>query len=175
MGRQTRIRRQAPDLQWGSGRRLVLVDVENVVGGPCRTEACARWARRRLEDELGPFSGQWTDQVWVGVDGGALVNVAWEWHGSRPLEGYGADGADRALLELLTDDVPRRFERVLIASGDGIFADNAAALAGRGVHVTVAAHECALSRRLRAAASEVILLSRHGGTGSDPVAAARSA
>ena len=161
MGRQARARR-SPDFEWAHGRRLVLIDVENVVGGPCSTEACARWARRRLEDELGPFGEQWADQVWVGVDAGGLRNVAWEWRNGRPLEGYGADGADRALLELLTDDVPRRFERVLIASGDGIFADAGAALAGRGVHLTVVAHECGLNRRLRASATEVVLLSRVG-------------
>ena len=53
--------RRPRDISWGRGRRLVLVDVENVVGGPCRTEACARWARRRLEDELGRFGELWTD------------------------------------------------------------------------------------------------------------------
>ena len=149
----------------------MLIDVENVVGGPCSTEACARWARRRLEDELGRFGERWTDQVWVGVDAGGLRSVAWEWRGGRPVEGYGADGADRALLELLTDDVPCRFERVLIASGDGIFADATAALAASGVHVTVVAHECGLSRRLRTAASEVVLLSHVSGSGPAPLAA----
>jgi len=147
-------------VSWGRGRRLVLIDVENIVGGPCSTEACARWARRRLEDELGPFGDLWSDQVWVGVDGGGLRNVAWEWSAGRPVEGYGENGADLALLELLTDDVRRRFERVVLASGDGIFAERVASLTRRGVHTTVVAHECGLSAPLRIAASEVVLLSR---------------
>ena len=83
------------------------------------------------------------------------------WHGSgRAAEGYGADGADRALLEVLTYDVHRRFERVVIASGDGIFAESVALLTQRGTHTTVVAHERGLSARLRMAASEVVLLSR---------------
>src|SRR4051794_12066089 len=114
-----RTTRRPRDLSWGRGRRLVLIDVENVVGGPCTTEACARWAKRRLEDELGPFGDAWCDQVWVGVDVGGLHNVAWQWPAGRPLEGDGENGADLALLEGLTDDGPPRFERGLGAGWRG--------------------------------------------------------
>ena len=51
------------------------------------------------------------------------------------------------------------YDRVVLASGDGIFADAVAGLVAHGVHVTVAAHETALSPLLAEVASEVLLLS----------------
>ena len=72
----------------------------------------------------------------------------WEWPARRPVEGYSENGADLALLSVLTDDMPRRYERVVIASGDGISADETARLTQSGVHTTVVSHECALSARL---------------------------
>jgi hypothetical protein len=47
---------------------------------------------------------------------------------------------------------------VTICSGDGIFADAAARLAGTGVHVTVISSAGLLARRLNLAARSVILL-----------------
>ena len=102
----------------------------------------------------------------VGVDVGALAFVAWVWARARSVPGYGKDGADLALLEVLQEDVARRFDAVVVASGDGVFADLVMELTGRGVHVTVVAHECALSAQLRLAASEVVLLSRLEGVPS---------
>src|SRR4051794_36113970 len=85
------------DLRWTRGRRLVLVDVENVVGGECSTEARARWAQRRLLDEIGDLPA---DLVVVAVDASGLPHVGWQWPTARRLIGRGRDGADRALLEV---------------------------------------------------------------------------
>ena len=150
-------RRARTDVHWGQGRRLVLVDLENLAGGPCHTADAALWVRRRLAD-CGALA--YGDQVTVAVDGSGLASVAWPWRGARCLPGHGHDGADLVLLEELGDRVPQRYDRLVLASGDGIFADAVADLVARGVHVTVTAHEISLSARLSAAASEVVLLSR---------------
>ena len=49
-----------------------------------------------------------------------------------------------------------RYDEVVLASGDGIFADRVADLAGRGVPVTVVSRPGSLSHRLRLAATEVL-------------------
>ncbi|MDX6326191.1 MAG: hypothetical protein QOK15_2545 [Nocardioidaceae bacterium] len=173
LGRARRRRSSVPrDLRWTMGRRLILVDIENVIGGECSTEARARWAHRRIEDEIG---GLPTDCVVVAVDASGLTSVGWEWDRARRLIGYGENGADLALLDVLNENVDRRFERVVIASGDGIFTEPTVELTGRGVDVTVVAHECALSGRLRLAASRVVLLSRVGDAGPGDVPAQRTA
>ena len=145
-----RARRGRADCCWGRGRRLVVVDVENIAGGPCKTEAAVAWVRRRLTD-AGAVTGD--DMVTVGVDECGLASVAWAWQGARAVYGHGRDGADRALLEVLAERIPERYDSVVLASGDGIFTDVVAELVARGVHVTVVAHATGLSRRLASAAS----------------------
>lgn len=158
-GTQDRSRcRRAADLTWTTGRRLVVIDIENVVGGLCRTEDMTRWGRRFLQNalELRP-----QDQVVVGADGETMHAVAWDWMRARLVLGrHVKDGADVALLDVLDEDLPRRFDEVLLVSGDGIFTDAVATLTQQGVKVTVAAHECALSLQLRVVASDLLLLSR---------------
>lgn len=155
-GHRQAARRARAEVHWGQGRRLVLVDLENVAGGPCHTADEAQWVRRRLADCGALAVG---DQVTVAVDGSGLACVAWPWQGARCLPGHGHDGADLVLLDELHDRVPQRYGRVVLASGDGIFADTVADLVARGVHVTVVAHAISLSARLAAVASEVVLLS----------------
>ena len=73
--------------------------------------------------------------------------------------GRGINGADHALIEVLSEErMPQRFNAVVIASGDGIFASVAADLAAAGLEVTVVAREGHLSARLRLAAQRVVLL-----------------
>ena len=155
-GRSGVVRRARTDVRWGHGRRLVLVDLENVSGGPCRTADAARWARRRLTDCGLVVEG---DHVTVAVDGSGLAHVLWCWHDARCLPGHGPDGADLVLLDELADRVPQRYDHVVLASGDGIFTEAVAELVARGVHVVVAAHADCLSASLASAASEVVLLS----------------
>ena len=149
-------RRRRADVQWGRARRLVVVDLENIAGGPCLTEDCAAWVRRRLSDAGALRRG---DQVTVAVDESALSSVVWAWRGSSCRWGRGPDGADLVLVEELTDRVSARFGEVVVASGDGIFAEPVADLVARGVRVTVVAHGVLLSGRLAQAATEVVLLS----------------
>lgn len=155
--------RQRIDSVWCRRRRLIVVDVENVVGGPCDTAAKVEWARRRVLDVLRPDLG---DQVVLAVDGGALEHAAFAWPGARVLSGRGESGADRRLLEVLADEVVGRFHHVVLVSGDGIFTDAAAELAVQGIAVTVVSHECSLSAQLRLSATSVVLLSEIGTTPS---------
>lgn len=153
-GRRTH--RGRADCCWGRGRRLVVVDVENIAGGPCKTEAAVAWVRQRLMD-VGAVTGD--DMVTVGVDECGLASVAWAWQGARAVYGHGRDGADRALLDVLAERIPQRYDSVVLASGDGIFTDVVSELVGRRVHVTVVAHESGLSRALQTAANRCVLLS----------------
>jgi hypothetical protein len=157
--------RRRPGLRWCRGRRLVVVDLENVVGGPCDTADKVRWARQRLVD-VGVLSSE--DLVVVGVDQGALVCAGLAWKGPRHVPGYGESGADKALLDVLGEDVGRRFEEIVLVSGDGIFARTVARLTANGVRVTVVAHEVGLSLRLRMAAARVVLLSSAPGAPLSP-------
>jgi hypothetical protein len=73
--------------------------------------------------------------------------------------GTGPDAAERALLEYADSSfVARRYDRVVIGSGDHAFADLANALVAAGREVVVVAVDGSLSRRLRSAASSVVLL-----------------
>jgi uncharacterized LabA/DUF88 family protein len=71
----------------------------------------------------------------------------------------GADGADLALIEVLTGEhVHERFDEVVLVSGDGIFVEAVEKLEGTGVHVTVVADRESCSKRLRLAATRVVWL-----------------
>lgn len=135
-----------------AGRRLVAVDVENVTRGTVRTEQ-ARQTRAEITRVLGLTD---TDQVVIGVSPCNLLSCWTAWPGARYVVRPGVDGADLALLEVLTsENVETRFGEVVIASGDGIFAGAAADLAARGVRVTVLAGHGCLSTKLWLAATDV--------------------
>ncbi len=148
----TRIQR---DLQ---ARQLAAVDIENISGGAIRTPQQARWVRRTLEDVIGIEQ----TQVVVGVSRAGLLPAYVGW-GANPLPryvpGHGVDGADLALLDVLErENGAARFEEVVLASGDGIFADVVARLGAQGVCVTVVGHRGRVSKRLIMAAAHVVLL-----------------
>lgn len=136
-------------------RRLYLVDIENAVGGPCPTGDETRDLRAQLA-ALYPM--QTGDLVVVGVAHNGLLEVGCSWTGVRPVVRSGEDGADLALLEELDDSVLRRFEEIVIVSGDGIFSERVAQLAALGLPTTVMARPGALSHALRLAATRVVYL-----------------
>ena len=71
----------------------------------------------------------------------------------------GPNGADLALLrEMGEHRVMRRFEKITLCSGDGIFTDEVARLGRAGVEVTVVAREGSLASRLRLAATRVVTI-----------------
>lgn len=137
------------------GRALHLVDIENLVGSP-------RPHRAEVAEVHYAYTRRFVrpgDLLTVACNHGAAPLVAWEWPGARLLLRSGADGADRALLEVIQHEaVHARFASVHIASGDGIFTDAAARLGAYGVVVTVVARPGSLSRTLRMAAGSFQLL-----------------
>ena len=79
--------------------------------------------------------------------------------GARRRWRSGPDGADLALIDELSDlRIMKRYRRVTLCSGDGIFADSLAALAAAGIVVTVVSVRDRLARRLAMAAHEVLWL-----------------
>jgi hypothetical protein len=142
------------DKDWRpAGRRLVVVDIENVAGGACLTTKMAAVARRRIERRVG-FRPD--DQIVVGTCHAGLLAVALTWPAARRVVRSGRDGADLALIEVLKEGVVGRFDEVLIASGDAVFVRPAAKLREQGLTVTVVSWRSNLSRRLREAADRVI-------------------
>lgn len=138
------------------GRRLVLVDIENVVGGAAVTPAMAAWARTVIESAL---LGTHDEQVVIGTSHCGLFNVKDAWPCARVEVRSGPDGADLELLEVLTTEhLASRFDEVVLVSGDGIFAEAVADLGRSGVHVVVAAWADGLSTRLRLAANQTLAL-----------------
>ena len=135
-------------------RTLHLIDIENLAGS-------ARPSARVVRDLRNDYGArvQPGDLVIVAANHGAAPVVWWEWPGARHLPRSGPNGADEALLEVIrTEHAEQRFDRVVIASGDAIFAMPAAELARRGVSVAVVARRGSLARRLQLAAGTFELI-----------------
>jgi hypothetical protein len=134
-------------------RSLHLVDVENLLGGANfdEREAAAAAAAYGPVADLGE-----TDLVVVASSHHAASATWFGWRNARRVVQSGPDGADRALIKIIeTENIPARFERVVIASGDQIFAEPAARLQTLGVTVTVVSRPESLSRHLRFAVRDV--------------------
>lgn len=137
-------------------RALHLLDIENLTGGPRFSATDARAVRRRYEAAvaIGP------DDLIVIASSHYAAPVAWfVWHDVRRLVRSGADGADLALIEVLeTERITERFQAVIVASGDAIFAEPSARLQAAGCQVTVVYQPGTLSRRLAFAVRDLIRL-----------------
>lgn len=138
------------------GRRLVVVDIENVAGGALTTKAMASWARSVVESALNVVEGE---QVIVGTSHVGLFNAKDAWPRARFKVRSGPDGADLELIDVLTTErIEERFDEVVLASGDGLFAGIVSHLGRCGVMVTVASWSASLSAQLRLAAGGVVYL-----------------
>lgn len=138
-----------------TNRKLFVVDIENAVGiGTINEESC-RKVRDRIEREYKPAGG---DLTVIGVSHQNNVFPARSWDGARIVLKEGHDGADLALENVLSNEnVEERFSEVVIVSGDGLFANQAARLRSLGVKVTVDARARQLSRFLAFSCSSVKL------------------
>jgi hypothetical protein len=143
------------------GRRLVVVEIENIARGALRTRAHASWARRLITEAV---ALERDEQVIVGVSHGSVL-VTWAaWPETRIVTAPRPGGVQRALLEILQGErIAGRFDKLVLASGNGIFADAIAELGGDGVEVTALAWPESCSKRLRMAAARTHFLgTRHG-------------
>ena len=88
----------------------------------------------------------------------AFKTIGFCWPGPQYLLRSGPDGADLALLAVLQHDhIAARFARVVIASGDHIFAPAVTDLTTSGCSVTIATRRGHLSRTLQLAGSDRII------------------
>lgn len=144
-------------MKFNEHRTLHLIDIENLVGSPDPTACQVREVRDHYEGRYVRYG----DLVVVACSHHAFGSVAWEWPCARHIPRSGKDGADLALLGVLAgEDVAERFQHVVVASGDAIFTDAVARLGMQGVSVTVVARHESLSRTLRLASQQHLLLPR---------------
>lgn len=135
-------------------RALHLVDIENLSGGP---RATAGWFTTSLREFAAVAEVGETDQVVMAADRGVFARTAFGVDRRvRYRFGTGPDGADHALLDAApTDWVVDRFDRLVVGSGDHIFADLVADVGRRGCDTVVVARPAQLAGRLRRAAAAV--------------------
>lgn len=118
-----------------TARRLVLVDIENVVGGAGGSAGLVSTALHNLRRAIKPSDRD----VWVTACGPTLLTEAMGVFTSRVLLGRGENGADNRQLEYLEPDaVVGRYSSVVLVSGDSVaFAVPVRELARLGVPTDV--------------------------------------
>lgn len=137
---------------------LQLIDIENLCGGSIQVD------KFHSEVRVAVASHSKSKALLTVVAAGPTAvqscpNLLWEWSSDRFLIGYGVDGADRRLLDVLTEPQLRRVFKVEIWSGDHCFANAANSLTRQGIDVHVFSRKDALANCLKEAASEVTILS----------------
>jgi NYN domain len=135
-------------------RVLHLADVENLVGTASFScnEAAETYTSYKLVAPHGAI-----DQLVIATSHHSAVAACFGWQDADARRvRSGENGADLELLAVLEhESVETRFDRVVIGSGDGIFALAAARLQAAAVKVTVVARRNALSRSLRLAVHDI--------------------
>ena len=148
--RQAGFRWRFPD------RALHLVDIENLAGSAVPSLALVSEVQDRY---MARMAFGIDDQVVMAASHRGLLDAACGWPHARYRVRSGKDGADLALIDVLEhENVAARFRHVVIASGDGIFGRAAAALADRGVHVTVVSRRRSLPPGLARVVRDVVYL-----------------
>jgi len=142
-------------------RRIVLVDIEQLVEGP----AALNWAVEQRHDGLQALYPEGSDCLYeVAYSHWAARTMRFAFPGGRHRWRSGPDGADLALLDVVhTELLHRRFGEAVIASGDRIFVEAVALLHSHGISCTVVADPAHLSRRLRMIADNIVELPPMGG------------
>lgn len=141
-----------------ANRELHLIDIENELGtGQVRAADIARFRTFYLKANNVPVDAH---IVVASSSSQNLLESAFGWPGARTVWLPGQDGADRALLKIAYEEnVEQRYDKVVIASGDHIFAEAAEALQSLGVKVRVFARAVFVSIILRSACNDVELYS----------------
>jgi len=156
VGKVRRLRKQASFRWQFPERALHIVDIENLAGAAIpslgQVTEVQDWYMTRLR-----FGAD--DQAVLAASHMSLLNAAIGWPHARYRVRSGPDGADLELLDVLEhEDVAARFSHVVIGSGDGLFGRSAAALADRGVRVTVVSRPGSLNHVLARIAQDVVYL-----------------
>jgi NYN domain len=140
-----------------TGRALHLIDLENLLAAP---DACCAEVTRVLDAYLEAAAAGPDDLVVVAVNHRLYrkaclpLNRGWDVKLAS-----GPDAADHVLIDAAPVEwVSLRFDRLVVGSGDGIFADLVESVRRRALSVWVVAQDRCLSRRLASAASRVVRL-----------------
>lgn len=137
-----------------TGRSLHLIDIENLLGDPRSSEP-------QVEAAVNAYRRKFVrpgDQAVIAANPRMALAVKGAWPGALVRVGHGKDGADHALLrEAHPDDVARRFDRLVVASGDHIFEGLIMAVRARGVAALVVHRAGSASRRLRRSTRAVVM------------------
>lgn len=147
---------------------MVLVDIENLIGRGRFQIADAVAIKEMLWREVTlPRDAQFT--VATSAEQ-TMITAGLAWPGSRMLFRTGADGADLCLAQVAAEErLAKRFARVVIASGDGIFTATATMLREQGVTVTVAGRRGGMAWSLREAADHFVELTGFRSVGGSGV------
>lgn len=137
-------------------RALHLVDLENLMCGPCQPVGVLRNAVA-LYRELAPVHRE--DHVIIAVNPALALEAGLAWPAAQLRIGRGPHGADHELLAAIDDRawVAARFDRIIVGSGDGIFSAALKDLRQLGIATGVVAPGSSLSRDLRRSATFVRL------------------
>jgi hypothetical protein len=139
-------------------RTMVFVDLENCCGGSSNVVKYQKQVRSAVQHFISSSHGF----VVLATGIRALQEVPdllWEWGEARYLIGHGLDGADKQLVSALVQEpVAARSTRVVLLSGDHIFAEPIKRLTKQGIHTTVAARPGSMAHTLRDAASSYVWL-----------------
>lgn len=139
-----------------SVRTIHLVDIENLCGESRPSKTQVEDARERYLGAVACYMG---DHFVVASSTGNFLASSYGWPGARYLVRDGKDGADLCLMDVMvTEGLADRFDRVVVASGDGGLAPSVAQLAEAGMATVVVSQSERLSRKMRMAAHKCILL-----------------
>jgi len=148
------------------GRAHHIIDIENLLV-LTRDEPVAPWAGElyRAVAGVGP-----SDLLTVAADRSRVFGVRAAFPGAEVRWGSGPDGADLALLAATDVDLlARRFDTLVIGSGDHLFWDLAYRARIAGLKVVVVSRPRGLSRVLASQADEVIAMASLVDGGLPPV------
>lgn len=140
-----------------AGRAQHLIDLENLAGGPFPGRAAALACLGAYLDVSGWQPG---DLAVVATNRWLHREIAFDLPSHlRALPVIGKDGADLALLGWTSaDDVARRFDRLVVGSGDHAFVDLVAGTTALGTPAWVVGRGGSIARRLQAAATRTVVL-----------------
>ena len=135
------------------GRAHHVIDIENLLGlTHGQPVAAAAGALYRAVAEVGP-----SDLLTVAADRSRAFELRAAFPGAELRWGTGPDGADRALLAATDVQLlARRFDTLVIGSGDHLFWDLAYRARVVGLKVVVVSRRRGLSRLLAREAHEII-------------------
>lgn len=139
---------------------LIFCDIENMLGTGGITSDEVREAAKFLKSLFPHPKTHWIVGASSSLAAQALF-CGWP----KPLRVVyrpGADGADRALLEAMSESKPSRFSGVVLCSGDGIFTEQVRRFAADGTKVTLVTARGKASKALTQAVHRKMLIHASG-------------